>query len=53
MHYVLCTLYYILECFIRSMDKVQQNFFISAGAFVQGAGIAALTKAREVIDGQL
>ncbi|UCE20358.1 MAG: pyridoxal phosphate-dependent aminotransferase [Gemmatimonadota bacterium] len=29
--------------FIRPMQKVQQNFFISANAFVQWAGVAALT----------
>jgi aspartate/methionine/tyrosine aminotransferase len=28
--------------FIRPMQKVQQNFFISANAFVQWAGVAAL-----------
>ncbi|MDF1536978.1 MAG: pyridoxal phosphate-dependent aminotransferase [bacterium] len=31
--------------FIRPMQKIQQNFFISAAAFVQKAGIAALTQA--------
>jgi aspartate/methionine/tyrosine aminotransferase len=31
--------------FIRPMQKIQQNFFISANAMVQVAGIAALTKA--------
>ena len=30
------------EEFIRPMQKVQQNFFISANAFVQWAGVAAL-----------
>jgi len=31
--------------FIRAMQKVQQNFFICAGAAVQMAGLAALTQA--------
>ncbi len=31
--------------FIRPMQKIQQNFFISANNFVQWSGIAALTKA--------
>jgi len=31
--------------FIRPMQKIQQNFFISAGSISQWAGIAALTKA--------
>ncbi len=31
--------------FVRSMQKIQQNLFISAGAFVQRAGIAALQQA--------
>ncbi|MBI4744469.1 MAG: pyridoxal phosphate-dependent aminotransferase [Actinobacteria bacterium] len=31
--------------FIRPMQKIQQNFFISANNFVQRGGIAALTKA--------
>src|SRR5450756_500964 len=30
---------------IRAMQKIQQNFFISAGDFVQRAGIAALREA--------
>lgn len=30
--------------FVRPMQKLQQNFFISANAFVQRAGIAALTQ---------
>jgi len=30
------------ERFVRPMQKIQQNFFISAAAFVQRAGIAAL-----------
>ena len=33
--------------FIRPMQKLQQNFFISANAMVQKAGIAALKDARE------
>lgn len=35
--------------FIRSIQKVQQNFFISANAMVQVAGIAALKEAGEDI----
>ncbi len=31
--------------FVRPMQKIQQNFFISAGSVSQWAGIAALTKA--------
>uniref|UniRef100_A0A7C3V4U0 Aminotransferase n=1 Tax=Desulfobacca acetoxidans TaxID=60893 RepID=A0A7C3V4U0_9BACT len=31
--------------FVRPMQKLMQNFFISANAFVQRAGIAALTQA--------
>jgi (5-formylfuran-3-yl)methyl phosphate transaminase len=31
--------------FVRPMQKIQQNLFISAGAFVQRAGIAALRQA--------
>ncbi|UCG38527.1 MAG: pyridoxal phosphate-dependent aminotransferase [bacterium] len=42
------------ERFVRPMQKIQQNFFISASAFVQRAGIAALTLAgdrvREMVD---
>ena len=35
--------------FVRPMQKMQQNFFISANAFVQWAGVAALREtAREV-----
>ncbi|MEJ2639256.1 MAG: pyridoxal phosphate-dependent aminotransferase [Desulfosarcinaceae bacterium] len=34
------------EAFIRPMQKVQQNFFISANAMVQKAGIAALQHAQ-------
>ncbi|NNG01532.1 MAG: pyridoxal phosphate-dependent aminotransferase [Desulfobacteraceae bacterium] len=33
--------------FIRSLQKISQNFFISANAAVQKAGIAALTRAGE------
>ena len=33
--------------FVRPMQKIQQNFFISAGSFVQWAGIAALEKGGE------
>ena len=32
--------------FVRPMQKLQQNLFISAGAFVQRAGIAALQQAQ-------
>jgi aspartate/methionine/tyrosine aminotransferase len=35
--------------FIRSIQKIQQNFFISANAMVQVAGIAALKEAGEDI----
>ena len=31
--------------FVRPIQKLMQNFFISANAFVQRAGIAALTQA--------
>ncbi len=33
--------------FIRPLQKVQQNFFISAGSISQWAGVAALTSAQE------
>ncbi len=33
--------------FIRPLQKMHQNFFISANAFVQWAGVAALKEARE------
>jgi aspartate/methionine/tyrosine aminotransferase len=33
--------------FLRPLQKIQQNFFISAGSISQWAGIAALTKAAE------
>jgi (5-formylfuran-3-yl)methyl phosphate transaminase len=36
--------------FIRSMQKVQQNFFISANAMVQKAGVAALKYAKADIE---
>lgn len=36
--------------FIRPMQKVQQNFFISAGSISQWAGVAALTKAHEDVE---
>jgi aspartate/methionine/tyrosine aminotransferase len=35
------------EEFIRPLQKIQQNFFISAGSISQWAGIAALTEAGE------
>ena len=35
------------EEFIRPMQKVQQNFFISANAFVQWAGVSALRGSQE------
>jgi len=36
--------------FIRPMQKLQQNFFISANAMVQKAGIAALREAQNDVD---
>jgi len=36
--------------FVRPIQKIQQNFFISANAFVQQAGIAALTSTAEEVD---
>jgi Aspartate/tyrosine/aromatic aminotransferase len=33
--------------FVRPIQKIQQNFFISANAFVQWAGIAAITEAQK------
>lgn len=36
--------------FVRPMQKLQQNIFISASAFVQWAGIAALKKAFEDVE---
>jgi aspartate/methionine/tyrosine aminotransferase len=35
------------ERFIRPMQKIQQNFFISASSVAQVAGVAALTEAHE------
>ena len=35
--------------FMRPLQKLMQNFFISANAFVQRAGIAALTQAGEEV----
>lgn len=37
------------KVFIRPMQKIQQNFFISANSLVQKAGIAALKEAQEDI----
>ena len=36
--------------FVRPLQKVQQNFFISAGSISQWAGIAALTKAHADVE---
>ena len=36
--------------FVRPIQKIQQNFFISANAFVQRAGIAALAHTSEEVD---
>jgi len=36
--------------FVRPIQKIQQNFFISANAFVQWAGVAALKHAHEDIE---
>jgi aspartate/methionine/tyrosine aminotransferase len=36
--------------FIRPMQKMQQNFFISAGSISQWAGLAALKKARDDVE---
>jgi aspartate/methionine/tyrosine aminotransferase len=38
------------EDFIRPLQKLMQNFFISANPFVQRAGIAALTQAGPAVD---
>jgi len=38
------------ERFVRPMQKIQQNFFISAAGFVQKAGIAALRHAGPVVE---
>ncbi len=35
--------------FIRPMQKIQQNFFISAGSIVQEAGIAALNESEKYV----
>jgi aspartate/methionine/tyrosine aminotransferase len=43
--YVICP-----ERFIRALQKIQQNFFISANAFVQEAGISALTETERDIE---
>jgi aspartate/methionine/tyrosine aminotransferase len=37
------------EEYVRPIQKIQQNLFISANAFVQRAGIAALTEAGEEV----
>ncbi len=36
--------------FVRPLQKIQQNFFVSAGSIAQKAGIAALTKAQDDVD---
>jgi len=36
--------------FVRPLQKIQQNFFISAGSISQWAGIAALTKANADVE---
>jgi aspartate/methionine/tyrosine aminotransferase len=38
------------EAFIRPLQKMHQNFFISANAFVQWAGVAALTYAGQDVE---
>lgn len=38
------------EEFVRPIQKMQQNLFISANAFVQEAGITALTECREEVE---
>jgi len=38
------------EQFVRPIQKIQQNFFISANAFVQWAGVAALKHAHEDVE---
>ena len=38
------------EKFVRPIQKIQQNFFISANAFVQWAGIAALQQAQKEVE---
>ena len=37
------------EEFIRPLQKIHQNFFISANAFVQWAGISALTETKDEV----
>ena len=39
--------------FVRPLQKMQQNFFISAGAFIQRAAIAALNEAAEDVEGMV
>jgi len=36
--------------FVRPLQKIQQNFFVSAGSIAQKAGIAALTNAQADVD---
>ncbi len=36
--------------FVRPLQKIQQNFFISAGSVSQWAGLAALTKAKTEVE---
>jgi len=36
--------------FVRPLQKVQQNFFISAGSISQWAGLAALTKSQDDVE---
>ena len=43
-------LYNLTSHFIRPIQKMQQNPFISANAFVQHAGIAALTRAQPEVE---
>ena len=38
------------EEFVRPIQKIQQNFFISANAFVQWAGIAAIKEAQKDVE---
>ena len=38
------------EEFIRPMQKIQQNFFISANSFVQWAGVTAIKKAQKDVE---
>jgi aspartate/methionine/tyrosine aminotransferase len=38
------------KTFIRPMQKMHQNFFISANAFVQWAGVAALKEAQKDVE---